>query len=428
MGRCRHNEGVINTDVNAQRPVLHWQEAGKPRSARWQSERGATPPARVVLADDTTSAATLHRLASEGSALLWRGDFHNARQLLQALVRRIDKAPHDKRPREKAAPASPADPAEAFHRHRLRQSQRARLLGSLLVMLDADHRIGLRRAPDLREACAHAWGPPQGDEPVVVSLRELLGVASAHEWYRKGVPVPALGERIHPAYGVFSPLRGEYVDLVARTPLPQALQADQIDQAAGSAFDIGTGSGVLAAVLARRGVGHVVATEIDPRALACARGNITRLGLAPAVQVLEADLFPPGRAALVVCNPPWLPARPSAPIERAVYDEGGRMLAGYLAGLAAHLTPGGEGWLVLSDLAEHLGLRTRAALLCAFAEAGLTVVDRVDTRPRHAKATEATDALHAARAAEVTSLWRLAAADRATRNAQGPADAGPLSA
>jgi hypothetical protein len=35
---------------------------------------------------------------------------------------------------------------------------------------------------------------------------------------------------------------------------------------------------------------------------------------------------------------------------------------------------------------------------------------RHDVKPHHAKAADAGDALHAARAAEVTSLWRLAAA------------------
>jgi hypothetical protein len=93
-----------------------------------------------------------------------------------------------------------------------------------------------------------------------------------------------------------------------------------------------------------------------------------------------------------------------------VYDEGSAMLRGFLSGLAAHLEPGGEGWLILSDLAEHLGLRPRAQLLEWIAGAGLVVLGRQDVKPRHGKAVDATDALHAARAAEVTSLWRLAAA------------------
>jgi hypothetical protein len=84
------------------------------------------------------------------------------------------------------------------------------------------------------------------------------------------------------------------------------------------------------------------------------------------------------------------------------------MLLGFLTGAAAHLAPRAEAWLVLSDLAEHLGLRSRGDLLAAFAQAGLQVIDRIDTKPRHAKAVDAGDPLHFARAAEVTSLWRLA--------------------
>jgi methylase of polypeptide subunit release factors len=176
------------------------------------------------------------------------------------------------------------------------------------------------------------------------------------------------------------------------------------------AFDIGTGSGVLAAVLVRRGVGQVVATDNDPRALACAQANLTQLGVAAQVQLLKADLYPDGRASLIVCNPPWLPARPGSPIEHAVFDEGSQMLLGFLKGLAGHLAPKGEGWLILSDFAEHLGLRTRAELLEAFERNGLRVVSRIDAKPVHPKVQDAGDALHAARAAEVTSLWRLAAA------------------
>ena len=266
----------------------------------------------------------------------------------------------------------------------------------LLVPLDADYGIALRRAPDVRLACSEAWGA--GGAPSLVSLRELQGLIGAHEWRKKGVHIPALGARIHPWYGVFSPVRGEYVDLVAQAPLP----------ATSLAFDIGTGTGVLAALLARRGVARVVATDQDARALACARENIERLGLTAQVEVVQADLFPPGRAPLVVCNPPWLPARPSSPVEYAVYDPDSRMLRGFLGGLASHLEPGGEGWLILSDFAEHLGLRTREELLALIGAAGLEVLGRLDMRPRHPKAADASAPLHAARAAELTSLWRLA--------------------
>jgi SAM-dependent methyltransferase len=390
----------VTTTSDPAFPLIHWTDDGAERSARWRSEAGVPAPRRVVLADDRTTADAAYRQASEGIALLWRGDFQNARQLLQAMARRIDR-------KRRKPPASPLD---AFNAHRQAQAQRARTLGMLLIPLDADYSIPLRRAPDVTAACQEVYGVDgvdgaSGDVKAhdgtssVVSLRELLGLIGAHEWRKKGVDIAALGARIHPYYGVFSPVRGEYVELVARAPLPsQAL-----------AFDIGTGTGVLAALLAKRGVARVVATDMDPRALACARENIERLGLSGQVEVCEADLFPPGRAPLIVCNPPWLPARPSSPIERAVYDPDSRMLRGFLDGLAAHLEPGGEGWLILSDFAEHLGLRTREALQAMIEAAGLRVIGRDDIRPAHPKAADPADPLHHARTLEVTSLWRLGA-------------------
>jgi hypothetical protein len=387
---------ILSEPVVNDTPIISWTEAGEPRSARWHSENGTPPPKRVVIADDQMSADSAYRLACEGTALLWRGDFQNARQLLQALARRIDRPP--RRPPRVAAPAP--SPTAAFHLHRQAQAQRARVLAMLLLPFDEDFHIPLRRAPDVRQACGEAYGAPAG--PFVASLRELLGLIGAHEWRKNGVDIPALGQRIHPHYGVFSPVRGEYVALVADAPLP-AMKTSL-------AFDIGTGSGVLAAVLARRGIRQVVATDQDTRALVCARENLARLGLMAQVELLQVDLFPPGRAPLIICNPPWLPARPNAAIEYAIYDPDSRMLRGFLGGLAAHLAPGGEGWLILSDLAEHLGLRPRDALMAMIEAAGLKVLGRIDVKPQHPKVSDASDPLHAARAAEVTSLWRLAVA------------------
>ncbi|WP_374509702.1 methyltransferase [Niveibacterium sp.] len=370
-------------------PQIEWTETDAARSARWRSEAGVAPPKRVVIADDTTNADTAYKLACEGTALLYRGDFQNARLLLQAMARRAD--------RKKAKTGNA--PTEAFNLHRMAQAQRARTLGMLLIPFDAGHMIPLRRAPDVHDACLEAYGA--ADEAYVASLRELLGLIGAHEWRKKGVEIPALGSRIHPYYGVFSPVRGEYVDLVARTALPTGAEA--------LAFDIGTGTGVIAAMLAKRGVKRIVATEQDARAIACANENMQRLGFANRVEVVKADLFPQGRAPLIVCNPPWVPAKPSSPIEHAVYDPDSRMLKGFLAGLAAHLEPKGEGWLILSDLAEHLGLRTREQLTEWIEKAGLKVVGRETIRPRHGKTMDKDDPLHAARAQEVTTLWQLVA-------------------
>jgi hypothetical protein len=374
---------------------LVWDEAGATHRGLWRSEAGVPAPKRVVVADDRITADQAYHLACEGTAMLWRGDFQGARQLLTAMARRIDRS-------KKVVDAKKIT-AEAFHLFRMGQAQRARTLGMVLIVLEADHTIALRRAPDVAAACTEVYGASAG--PSVVPLRQLLGVIGAHEWRRRGVEIPVLGRgtRIYPHYGVFSPIRGEYLSLLAHAPLPQTSLA----------FDIGTGTGVIAAVLAKRGVERIVATDRDERALVCARDNLKRLGLAARVSVVDADLFPPDAsvgAGLIVCNPPWLPGKPGSPLDHSIYDPDSRMLKGFLAGVARRLAPAGEAWLILSDFAEHLGLRKRDELLAWIADAGLLVIGRHDARPDHPKSVDATDPLHVARKAEVTSLWRLGAA------------------
>jgi methylase of polypeptide subunit release factors len=371
-------------------PVISWTEAEVLHEARWRSENGSPPPKRVVIGNDQTSADDAYRWACEGTAILWRGDYQNARQLMTAMSRRVERKPGK-------AKKPLLTPIEAFNQHRQAQAQRARTLGRLLLPVEADHQLTLRRAPDIRQACIEAYG--KDDKPYVVSLREILGLIGAHEWRKKGVVIPAIGNRVHPHYGVFSPVRGEYLELVGDPELPLPSTA--------LAWDIGTGTGVIAALLARRGVKKVVATDTDPRAIACARDNVVRLGVADSVTIEQTDMFPEGKSPLIVCNPPWLPARPSSPIEGAIYDPDSRMLLAYLNGLAAHLTQGGEGWLIMSDIAEHLGLRTRAFLVNAIEEAGLYIKAYMQMAPEHPKASDPTDPLHSARAAEITTLYRL---------------------
>jgi hypothetical protein len=391
---------------------IHWTENDEAHHADWRSESGISPPRRVVIADDTMTADTAYRLVCEGTGLLWRGDFQNARQLLQALARRVDRPSRKSAKAAKAADKTKSDAApeitmpDAFHRHRLSQSQRARALGMVLIPFEQDHCVPLRRAPDVKQACTEAYGDAR--RPYVTSLRELLGIVGAHEWRKKGVLINVLegmeAFRIHPHYGVFAPVRTDYVPLLAQAPLPQALTAESL------AFDIGTGTGVLAVILARRGIVRVVATENNPRAVLCAKENLQRLSLQKQVEVVATDLFPQERAALVVCNPPWVPARPSSALEHAIFDPDSRMLRGFLEGLSSHLLPGGEGWLILSDFAEHLQLRSRQQLLDMIKSGGLRVLGKIDAQPTHPKVADASDALHLARAAEVTSLWRLEAA------------------
>ena len=396
--------------LSTEKQYVQWSENETSHQALWLSQSNHVAPARVVLVDDKTTADDAYRLACEGTSLLWRGDFHNARQLLQALGRRIDRTNElsELRKIKKAANKSAADksvsPKEIpnlFHQQRQLQAQRSRILSRLLLELDTGYISKLRRAPDMSAACTAAFGSLDkvSDESCVLSFRDLQGALGAAQWREKGVPIEPLNVSVFPHYGVFAPTRHEYVQLLLDAPLPDVCEV---------AYDIGTGTGLLAIILAQRGVKQVIATDLNPRALACASDNFTRLELS-SIKLQQADLYPTDTplADLIVCNPPWLPAKPSSPLEYAVYDANSKMLRGFLQGAKTHLVEQGEVWLILSDLAEHLQLRTREELLGWFADSGLKVKYRLDTKPKHGRSQDNTDPLFAARSSEVTSLWCL---------------------
>ncbi|MCD8565176.1 MAG: class I SAM-dependent methyltransferase [Burkholderiaceae bacterium] len=359
------------------------------RCLAWQSAHNWKPPGKIELASPSIAADRAYQAVSQGTALLWQGDYHQARQILAAIKRRLDK---------KSQSFESTELPDRFHRIRLQRSQAARQAGLLLIAVQSGYAIDLARAPAAREALEMAYGDRLRDKDFVMPLTELAGVLSAYEWHCKGLPVKALGHSIYPRWGVFAPTRHEYLDLVMQAELPQQCK---------TAIDVGTGTGILAMLLAKRGIDRVVATDNHPAALACATDNVMRAKLSETIKVLHAELIPDGTFDLIVCNPPWLPGAASGPLEAAVYDPQHRMLRGFLEQVASKLTPTGQAWLILSDLAEHLKLRSHAELLAWIDQASLKVINRLDAKPAHRKLTDASDPLAKYRRAETTSLWQL---------------------
>lgn len=354
----------------------------------YRNESTQKPPKQVVETHtDGASANDILQMARQQTATVWRGDFHQAKQVLSALKKRI-------RQPAKTAPT----PAETFHKYRLAQSQQSREINMLLVEIGTNGVLDLPRAPDVRDALLDVYGEAN-TQPFLLPLNQLLGFIGTHEWHKRGVAIDALGGKtIHVPFGVFSPLRSEYLDLVANMRLPERHH---------DAVDIGTGSGVLSAILAQRGIRHIIATDTNPRAVQCARQNLARLGFGEQVQVLQQDLFPMGQVDWLICNPPWLPAKPTSAIETALYDPQHSMLHAVLRDAPQHLREGGELWLIMSDLAEHLGLRGAEDLATWFAQYGWRVVAQSETTPKHSKAQDPHDPLAFARQRERTYLFVL---------------------
>jgi SAM-dependent methyltransferase len=350
----------------------------------WRTESETPAPEKLIPVDDSLKADDALRRVRKGEYLLYQGDFHNARQLLGAMGRRLPDPRHG------------GTPLEAFRAERKARAIEHETLGRVVVELDAAYKLHLKRAPDVSIACKQAWGKTS-DARTVVSLKTLLGLVGAAEWRKKGLDVPGLSRKLTPHYGVYLPTRTDYVELLRR-----------LGEVKGkSCFDIGTGTGVLALLLLEKGAASVIGTDTDPRAVACAEENAKFFKVQERFTIEERALFPKGRADLVVCNPPWVPEPPKNRVDRAVFDEGSQMLKAFLEGLPKHLNEGGRGALIISNLAELLGLREPGFLEAEFAKCLLKVVGRFDMTAKHGKAKDTRDPLHAARSKEVTTLYVL---------------------
>lgn len=439
--------------IVVRRPVL-----GSLIQGHTHSSNSACYAATIV--DDSTSARDALKLLRRNdaqSALVYRGHYGNALQLLSALKRRSRQSRSDnsrkrslKRHKNSSGSSlvvktKTVQQEWRLHRHRAQReaSETNRLLIETDPSGDNDHECAtlfpnLSKAPPKATLQKILMGlNKQQHQAYLIPLREVLARNGGDQWRTHGVFVPQLENFIYPHFGVYPPTRQEYLDLL---PLKVFSHQQRKRQFATRMMDVGTGSGVLAAILLQNHPSLIaVCTDINPLAIQCARENLHRLGFTDRVQFYETtdgDLFANNNEPvdLLVCNPPWIPTSSSSGggsngsgindaswIDRAIYDPDCRMLYGFLRGAALHLRDhDSEAWLILSDLAEHLQLRSWEELRQHMHDGGLEIAERriakkvkssTRTSKSIAKAKREEEAMFpkvaAAREAETTYLYRL---------------------
>lgn len=168
--------------------------------------------------------------------------------------------------------------------------------------------------------------------------------------------------------GVFNPTlfltTGVFLRHLAAHPLPEGCRV----------LDLGTGSGALA-VAAARTAGRVVAVDVNPEAVRCARVNLLLNRVDDRVEVRHGELF--GAVAgerfdRVLCNPPFYRGSPRSDLERAfsATDFAER----FAAELPRHLAASGCALVVLSSTGDEDGF------LAAFRAASLAVSQVAERR------------------------------------------------
>jgi release factor glutamine methyltransferase len=191
-----------------------------------------------------------------------------------------------------------------------------------------------------REEAGELRARAGGDERLLAELAERRLAGEPLAWIVGGVSFCGLGVRVDP--GVYVPR--PHTEALAR-------RAAERLPAQGTAVDVCTGSGAVAAVLAdRRPRSTIVATDVDERAVACARAN--------GVDARAGNLFAPlspqlrGRVDVVTAVVPYVPTPALSLLQRdtfafespLAYDggpDGTAILRRALTGSRAFLRPGG---------------------------------------------------------------------------------------
>ena len=132
-------------------------------------------------------------------------------------------------------------------------------------------------------------------------------------------------------------------DVYAPHPLGLAVIVLDEVRAGDRVLDMGTGSGVNG-IMAASGSRNVLAVDVNPAAVACARANAERNGVADRVEVRESDLFQntPGRFDLIIFDPPFRWFRPRDMFERGTADENYQTLTTFFDQASDRLEPGGR--------------------------------------------------------------------------------------
>lgn len=119
-------------------------------------------------------------------------------------------------------------------------------------------------------------------------------------------------------------------------------------------LDMGTGSGVLA-VVAARAAKSVVAIDVNPDAVRCARDNARRNGVE--VDVRGGDLFAPLRPEerfdVILFNPPYMDGEAPDLLGKALHDPGKSIATRFFSGAKQHLEEGGHLRVLYSSIADH---------------------------------------------------------------------------
>lgn len=233
-------------------------------------------------------------------------------------------------------------PNHTFQEQRKYRSEFS-LISQQIILRIKDNRLEVNKSPKI------GWFEklyPELDS-FALPFPQVQGLNSAWQWYKNGISIPVLRNKIHPYYGTYFPTRFEHLQL-----FDNWLQRYQGSKK--SAIDVGIGSGVLSLLLMKHKFQKSFGTDTNPNAIIGLNESMEGTKLARKIELDFNHLFGKWekQTELIVFNPPWLPASHElGRLDEAIYYNE-KLFPEFFEEAKKRILPDGKVVLLFSNLAQ----------------------------------------------------------------------------
>jgi hypothetical protein len=270
-------------------------------------------------------------------------------------------------------------------------------LSNLIYLEIVDQKIAVKKAPYI--GWLERFYPE--NTHFLLTLPQIQGMNSAWQWYKNGISIPVLRNKVHPYYGTYFPTRFEHLSLFDNW-------LKRYKGAKKTAIEVGVGCGVLSLQLLQHQFQKVYATDINPNAIV---GLQEFMGTTKLSRKLELDLGHlfgkwDKQTELIVFNPPWLPTTQEAGgMDDAIYYNEA-LFEEFFAEAKKRLLPEGKLLLIFSNLAQITNMASTHPIETEITKGNRFKLERCFKKSVGAASDKTTRKQHW-RATEEVELWIL---------------------
>jgi hypothetical protein len=270
-------------------------------------------------------------------------------------------------------------------------------LSNLILLEIVDQELCVKKSPSI------GWLEkfyPENNH-FFLTFPQIQGLNSAWQWYKNGISIPVLRNKIHPYYGTYFPTRFEHLVLFDNW-------LKHYKGPKKTVIDVGVGCGVLSLQMVQHRFQKVYATDNNPNAIV---GLTEFMGTTKLSRKIELDfghLFGKWekQTELIVFNPPWLPeAHDLGSIDDAIYYNK-TLFQDFFAAEKKRLLPEGKLVLIFSNLAQITNVTTEHPIETELAEGDRFKLERCFKKSVKAASSKTKRDQHW-RSSEEVEIWVL---------------------